>query len=127
MAAPFPFSDFRTFKHYVTFVKNCAPADYPPREGVGRDDQWTLDLAFEGLRLGLRMAAEQKGEQPALAEARTLVEAAYAFYRQGRNNDGFAKLDALRQLLKTVRSQSRPHKPLPPRRPPYTGPWWWRR
>lgn len=127
MAAPFPFSDFRGFKRYVDFVKNCAPADYPPREGVGPEEQWTLDLAFEGLRSGLALTAQRLGEQPPLAEARALVDDAHAAYRRGRNNDGYSKLAALRQVLKTVRSGKCRDKGVTPARRRYTGPWWWGR
>ena len=67
MAAAFPFSDLHSFKDYVGFVKLCAPDDFPSREGVGPADQWTLDLAFGGLRLGLKMAAEEKGERAEFA------------------------------------------------------------
>lgn len=62
MAAAFPFSDLHSFKDYVGFVKICASTELPQREGVGPDDQWTLDLAFVGLRLGLEMATQEKGE-----------------------------------------------------------------
>jgi hypothetical protein len=51
MAAAFPFSDLHSFKDYVGFVKLCAPDSFLVREGVGPSDQWTLELAFEGLRL----------------------------------------------------------------------------
>jgi hypothetical protein len=57
--AEFPFSDLHSFKDYVGFVKLCAPDKFAPREGVSPADQWTLDLAFAGLRLGLRMAIEE--------------------------------------------------------------------
>ena len=70
MAAAFPFSDLHSFKDYVGFVKIAAPDRFRPREGVGPADQWTLDLAFEGLRLGLKMAAEEKGERAEFRAAR---------------------------------------------------------
>src|SRR5688500_7255901 len=103
--AHFPFSDLHSFKDYVAFVKLCAPDDFPIREGVGPGDQWTLDLAFEGLRLGLRMGTEEKGEQPVFAQGRSLVEDAYAAYRDGRLRDGFFKLEELQKLLKKVPSR----------------------
>ena len=105
MAAKFAFSDLHSFKDYVGFVQLCAPTDFPVREGVGPDEQWTLELAFKGLRVGLRLARREKGEQPALAKARTLVEDAYAAYRDGRMRDGFFKLAEVEKLLKTIRTQ----------------------
>jgi hypothetical protein len=103
MAAQFPFSDLHAFKDFVGFVKLCAPSDFPKREGAGPEDQWTVDLAFEGLRLGLRMAAQEKGPQPALAEGHALVDEAYAAYRDGRMRDGFFKLEELQKVLRRVR------------------------
>lgn len=105
MAAAFPFSDLHSFKDYVGFVKICAPDRFRPREGVGPADQWTLDLAFEGLRLGLRMAVEEKGEREEFVQGRALVEEAYAAYRDGRVRDGFFKLEELQKILKKVPSR----------------------
>ena len=105
MAAKFPFSDLHSFKDYVVFVKIAAPDGFRPREGVGPADQWTLDLAFEGLRLGLRMAAKEKGDRAEFARGRALVEEAYAAYRDGNVRDGFFKLEELQRLLKNVPSQ----------------------
>src|SRR6185437_15701385 len=105
MAAKFPFSDLHSFKDYVGFVKICAPDRFRPREGVGPDDQWTLDPAFDGLRLGLKMAAEEKGERAEFARGRMLVEEAYAAYRDGRMRDGFFRLEELQKLLRKVPSQ----------------------
>jgi hypothetical protein len=105
MAAKFPFTDLHSFKDYVGFVKICAPDRFPSREGVGPDDQWTLDLAFEGLRLGLRMATEEKGKRAEFELGESLVEGAYTAYRDGRVRDGFFKLEELRKLLRKVPSQ----------------------
>jgi hypothetical protein len=105
MGASFPFSDLHSFKDYVGFVKLCAPDEFPLREGVGTADQWTLDLAFEGLRLGLRMAAEEKGERDEFTRGESLVEVAYTAYRTGRMRDGFFKLEELQKLLKKVPSR----------------------
>ncbi len=102
--AHFPFSDLHSFKDYVGFVKLCAPDMFPPREGVGPDEQWTLDLAFEGLRLGLKMAVAEKGPKPVFAACQELVDAAYAHYREGRMREGFLKLEEMQKLLKKVPS-----------------------
>lgn len=98
MAARFPFSDLHSFKDYVGFVKICAPDRFPQREGVGLADQWTLDLAFEGLRLGLEMATEEKGEREEFAKGRALVEDAYAACRDGRMRDGFLSWRSCRRF-----------------------------
>jgi hypothetical protein len=105
MAAAFPFSDLHSFKDYVGFVKLCASTRFPLREGVGPEDQWTLELAFEGLRLGLRMAIEEKGQRKEFTQGELLVEEAYAAYRAGRVRDGFLTLEELQKLLRKVPSQ----------------------
>ena len=105
MAAKFGFSDLDSFKDYVGFVQLCAPDDFPHEETVGPEDQWTLSRAFEGLRLGLKMAAEEKGERTEFARGRVLVEEAFAAYRDGRMRDGFFKLEELQKLLRKVPSQ----------------------
>jgi hypothetical protein len=105
MAAPIPFSDLHSFKDYVGFVKLCAPDEFPSREGVGPADQWTLDLAIEGLRLGLKMAAEEKAERAEFTQGRVLVDEAYAAYRNKDMRGGFSKLEELQKLLKKVPSR----------------------
>ena len=104
MAAAFPFSDLHSFKDYVVFVQTYLPDRFPPREGVGADDQWTFDFAFEGLRLGLRMAVEEIGEREVFTQGELLVEEAFAAYRDGRVRDGFFKLEELQKLLKKIPS-----------------------
>lgn len=105
MAVAFPFSDLHSFKDYVGFVKLCASTRFPMREGVGPADQWTLDLAFEGLRLGLRMAVEETGDRDEFRRSESLIEEAYAAYRDGLIRDGFFKLEEFQKLLKKVPSQ----------------------
>lgn len=105
MTAHFGFSDLHSFKDYVGFAKLCLPDEFPPREGVGPNEQWTLDLAFDGLRLGLRMAIEEKGEREEFTRGESLVEDAYAAYHEGRVRDGFFKLEELQKLLKKVPSR----------------------
>jgi hypothetical protein len=105
MPAAFPFSDLHSFKDYVGFVKLCAPDEFPPRDGLGPDDQWTLDLAFDGLRLGLRMAIEEKGDREEFTRSQSLVEDAYVAYRDDRLGDGFFKLEELQKLLQKIPSR----------------------
>lgn len=105
MAAHFGFTDLHSYKDYVGWCKICAPDRFRPREGVGPAGQWTLDLAFEGLRLGLKMAVEEKGERAEFTRGRALVQEAYAAYRDGNVRDGFFKLEELHKLLKKVPSR----------------------
>ena len=105
MAAKFPFSDLHSFKDYVVFAQTHLPDRFRPREGVGPGDQWSLELAFEGLRVGLRMAVEEEGEREEFERGRSLVEEAYAAYCEGRIRDGFFKLEEFQKLLKKVPSQ----------------------
>jgi hypothetical protein len=100
----FRFSDLQSFKDYVVFVQTYLPDRFRPREGVGPDEQWTLELAFKGLRLGMRMAAEEKGEQGAIAQGRALIEEAYGAYQDGRACDGFFELEKLQKVLTAVKS-----------------------
>ena len=102
--AKFPFNDLHSFKDYVGFVKLCSPDQYPLREGVAPEEQWTLDLAFEGLRYGLSLAVKEKGDRPVFEECRGLVEKAYESYREGKKRDGFFKLEEVSKLLRQVPS-----------------------
>lgn len=99
------FIDLHAFKDYVGFVKLCAPTDFPPRAGVGPEEQWTLELAFEGLRHGMKISTEEKGERPEFATCRALIEEAYEHYRKGQMREGFFKLEAMQKLLKKVPSR----------------------
>ena len=101
----FPFSDLHSFKDYVVFVRMCAPNQFPVREGVPPEDQWTLDLAFRGLREGLSLAATEKGSRTEFDECSRLVEQAYTHYKSGQRKEGFFALDEAHKLLKRVRTQ----------------------
>ena len=72
--AKFRFSDLQSSKDYVVYVQTYLPDRFPQRRAVGPEDQWTPDLAFEGLRLGLNMAVEEKYERVEFAVSRRLVE-----------------------------------------------------
>jgi hypothetical protein len=101
----FPFSDLHSFKDYIVFVQTYLPDRFHPREGVGPEEQWTLELAFEGLRHGMKISTEEKGERPEFATCWALIEEAYTAYREGRMRDGFFKLEAMQKLLKKVPSR----------------------
>lgn len=103
--AKFPFTDLHGFKDYAVFVQTYSPDQFPPREGVEPDEQWTLDLAFDGLRYGLTLAVEEKGERPVFTECRNLVDQAYGHYRAGNRRDGFQLLEKLVNLLRKVGTQ----------------------
>ena len=103
--AKWHFHDLHSFKDYVVFVQMYSPNEYPIRDGHGPEDQWTLDLSFEGLRYGLALTAKEKGELPVLAKCREIVEHAYKFYREGQAREGFFKLEQLEKLLGMIPSQ----------------------
>lgn len=103
--AKFPFNDLHSFKDYVVFVQTYAPDRFRPREAAGPEYQWTLDLAFKGLRLGLNMAIKEKGERKEFAESSRLVEEAYDAYKSGDMRSGFMKLEQVQKVLRKVPSQ----------------------
>jgi hypothetical protein len=105
MRAKFPFSDLHSFKDYLGFVGLCAPDMFPDREGVGPEDKWTLDLAFFGLREGLKLSATEKGSLGVFTECENLVGEAYEAYRAGQIKDGYSKLAQVKKLLSCVPSQ----------------------
>ena len=102
MKTKFPFSDLQSFRDYVIFVQTYSPDGFHPREGVGPDEQWTLDLAFEGLRQGLNLAVKEKGKRPEFATCHALVEEAHDHYRVGRVREGFFALEKFHKLLRKV-------------------------
>jgi len=75
--AKFPFSDLHSFKDYVIYVQTYLPDRFPPRAAVSPEDQWSLDLAFQGLRFGLDLAEQEKGDLAVFSECRKLVGEAY--------------------------------------------------
>jgi len=66
---------------------------------------WTLELAFDGLRVGFDIAVREKGERREFAESRRLVEEAYDAYKSGDVRSGFMKLEEVQKLLRKVPSQ----------------------
>ena len=103
--AKFPFTDLHGFKDYVIYVQTYLPDRFPPRQAVGPEDQWTLELAFRGLREGLALAVAEKGDKPVFKECGRLVEEAHEQYRTGHQREGFFKLEEVNKLLKMVPSQ----------------------
>lgn len=87
------------------FVGMCAPDNFPTREVLAADDQWNLELAFEGLREGLTLAIEEKGPRSEFSECAKRIEDAYEHYRGGRKREGFFALEEVRRLLRRVPSQ----------------------
>lgn len=102
--ASFPFNDFHSFKDFVVFVKICSATRFPQREGALAKTPWTLDLAFEGLRLGLSMAVRENGARQEFAESGRLVDEAYEAYKAGDVRSGFNKLEQVQKLLSKVPS-----------------------
>lgn len=100
--AKFPFNDLHSFKDYVGFVKLCAPDMFPTRDGVGPEDQWNVDLAFNGLREGLVLATTEKGPRPVFQECELLIDEAYKEYASGHTKEGYLKLDEVYKRLKGI-------------------------
>ena len=100
----FGFNDLHSFKDYVTFVQMCAPSNFTERIAYP-GQYWTLDLTFDGLRLGLDMAVEEKGAKPVFEQCRKLVEQAYQHYKAGEEDEGWYALEEVRKLLRKVRTQ----------------------
>src|SRR5260221_7485571 len=103
--AKFPFTDLHSFKDYVFFVQallpdRFLPDRFLPRQGVGPDEQWSSELAFRGLREGLKLTVEEKGPKPVFAACERLVAQAYDEYCAGREREGFFKLEEVNKLLK---------------------------
>lgn len=100
--AYFGFSDLHGFKDFVGMVKVCEPDLFLPMDWVGLAEQMNLDRAFVGLRHGLDLAAQEKGESPLLDRCRPLVEEAYAEFKAGRDHAGQLKLEEVEKLLKKL-------------------------
>jgi hypothetical protein len=100
----YAFTDLHSFKDYVVFVQLCSPDEFADN-GAGPDGQgWTLQNAFEGLRVGLEIAVEEKGPLPIFAEARQEVEAAFAAYVAGDVREGYQRLEKVKRMLRKVPS-----------------------
>jgi hypothetical protein len=100
----FSFSDLHSYKDYVVFAQTYLPDRFPNRGGVSQEEQWSLERAFKGLRLGLEMARKEKGELAVFAHCGQLVEEAYVAYSSGDMRKGFFKLEEMQELLKRVPS-----------------------
>ena len=101
----FPFNDLHSFKDYVTFVGMCAPDRFPFREGRPAEEQWTLDLAYKGLEVGLNHSIQEKGNRPQFQRVRQLFDEAHRHYRMGDRVSGAKVLEEARKLLREVPSQ----------------------
>jgi hypothetical protein len=100
----FGFHDLHSFKDYVGFVKLCAPDEFPVEDWASPADQWTLDLAYEGLLRGLEVAESEGISHKVLAECRSLFDAAFGHYRAGNRRDGFRSMEAAQRILRHVPS-----------------------
>jgi hypothetical protein len=103
--AYFGFTDLHGFKDFVVEVITGAPNDFMEMDWLKPDEQMNLDRAFVGLRYGLKLTAEEKGESPLVGKCRVLVEEAYELYRAGQDHAGQLKLEEMETLLKTLPSQ----------------------
>ena len=102
--AQFPFSDLHSFKDFVIYVQTYLPDRFPRRAAANAEDQWSLELAFEGLRHGIAIAVAEKGEIPDLVNCGRLVEEAHKEYSAGRRREGFFVLGEVNGLLRKIPS-----------------------
>jgi hypothetical protein len=61
-----------------------------------------LNRAFDGLRYGLQIAVEAKGDSDSFAKCQSLLHQAERDYKEGREDSGRAKLLELEALVKTL-------------------------
>ena len=104
-ATYFGFRDLHGFKDFVGYVILCAPEMFPVDDWRTPDQQMNLDRAFIGLRYGLKLTAQEKGESALLAKCREMVEEAYGLYQAGQDHAGQCKLEEMDKLLMTLPSQ----------------------
>jgi hypothetical protein len=95
----FPFDDVSSFRDFIVFVQTYVPDRFRPREGAPPDQQWTLDLAFEGLRHGIESTVAGRSSKAVVDQATGLIDQSYDDYRNGREVEGFGKLEQLHKLL----------------------------
>jgi len=97
--AKFPFSDLHNFKDYVIFVGMCAPNQFPVRDGRAPEDQWSLELAFKGLREGLVYFPQG---HKARDECQQLFDEAYELYKQLDRKNAFFKVEEVSKILRSI-------------------------
>ena len=101
----FPFNDLHSFKDFITFVAMCSPDQFPVRKGVPATEQWSLDLAFDGLNEGLALARRQAVSPTVVWECQTLFQQALGHYRAGRMREGFQALEKARRVFGRIRTE----------------------
>jgi hypothetical protein len=69
---------------------------------VSPQEQRSLQLAFEGLRVGMGMAVKEKGALPVFADCQKLFEEAHAEYLARHVKQGYFKLGEAKKLLKKI-------------------------
>lgn len=104
VCSTFGFNDLHSFKDYVVYVLSCAPDLFPPEDWLAPEDQMNLERAFAGLRYGLELTAQEKGESEVLKQCRAIVEQAFVMYVAGDDLAGQHKLEEIEKLLKTIPS-----------------------
>jgi len=105
MLQDFPFDDLHGFKDFVTFVGLCAPDDFPIRDNRSKEEQWTLVLAFQGLKEGMSMARREKGDRPGFDRCDKLIDEAYEQFAAGNRKGGFVAIQEVRRILSGVSTQ----------------------
>jgi len=104
-ATYFGFSDLHGFKDFVVYVLSCAPDLFPEDDWRAPDQQMNLERAFLGLRYGLDLTVQEKGESVLLNQCRQLMDEALIEYHAGRDHSGQNKLEQMEGLLKKLPSR----------------------
>jgi hypothetical protein len=104
-ATYFGFRDLHGFKDYIVWVMGGAPDVFMKYDWLSPDEQMNLDRAFVGLRYGIELTLQEKGDSPLLTKGRSLVEEAHALFRAGQDHAGDRKLQELSAIINKIPSR----------------------
>jgi hypothetical protein len=105
MAAKFPFHDLLSFKDYVVFAQVCLPDRLPHYDWRSPEDQWTLGLAFKGLREGLQLAVREKGPLQIFTDCDRLVTRPMSSTLPVEDGRGSLSWEKVSELLSDVETE----------------------
>lgn len=101
----FAFTDLHSFKDYVGFVMLCAPDGFPSQDLVPSTAPWTLEMAFDGLRIGIMYYVAPRCTAEALEGMTVDISEALQRYQSGDTKGGFAVMRLLDQKISRLRSR----------------------
>jgi hypothetical protein len=97
MGRRFPFDDLPSFKDYVGWVQVWSPDAFPSTAKQSAEEQWTLESAFDGIRLGIDTLS---GGGEVSVSAHNLANGAYTDYKSNREAEAYLKLEEFRRILR---------------------------